>query len=656
MELVIYVMIILSAVLLSGIICRFLPHVGSPIIQMLLGVLIGLLSMGKDLPLHPEEFFLVFVAPLVYYCGMTIDKRTIWKTRRSILDLSIPLVIVTSVVVGVLLNKLLPSLGLAASLMLMTVLSPTDDVAVDTVERHYHVPETMMELLKCESIFNEVISVVLFQSLLGMIVDGSGIQPVETLLHFLEMSIVGGLIGAVMSLLKIWLVKWLRSQGIESLNIHTLLGILFPFLIFMIAEHYHVSGVVAVFIAGLFHTLEYGRDNPDTVHVTVTAHNIWRVVAYSLEGGAFVIVGMQLPDIVSDLVAGGMEISGGELLLVTIVIGMALFFVRFLWAYFTLSEAAYCEEGHSRMSRVHGCTIFTLAGDRGAVTLATVLSIPLVLADGTPFPHRELILAVTMGVIVYANVAAHFVLPFFVRKKNDSEPEMPEDEMYIGVLESIVDELHHSITPENRVEAEIVIHNYEERITQLRRKTETPVEEHTQRLLFYQTITEWQYEHTMELLREGKVEKKVADYYIGTLHRYLPRHGRLGHAIFVELAHKFRFVIHFSSHEDEGRKQQLAMMLESNDRYVLEKLYVTDFPKPQRGYRNAYYGMLKRKLSIPQNGEERSLNEAVFTSLSRYGLQLELNHVQQLYESGEISYTVAKRMKDKIALLEMQRD
>lgn len=90
--------------------------------------------------------------------------------------------------------------------------------------------------------------------------------------------------------------------------------------------------------------------------------------------------------------------------------------------------------------------------------------------------------------------------------------------------------------------------------------------------------------------------------------------------------------------------------------YAMDKLLVTDFPKPQRGYRNAYYVMLKRKLKIPQEGEERSLNEAVFTSLSRCGLQLELNHVQQLYESGEISYAVAKRMKDKIALLEMQRD
>lgn len=654
MELMIYMMVLLGAVLVAGVICRFLPFLGAPIVQMVVGVLLALLNMEHTIPIDSHLFFMVFVAPLVYYCGMTIDKRTVWKTRHSILHLSVPLVIVTAVVVGVLLNWMIPGLGMVLSLMLMMVLSPTDDVAVDTVERHYHVPETMMELLKCESIFNEVISVVLFQSILGMVLDGT-MAPVNTLLSFLKMSVGGLLIGSVLSLLKVMLVRWLRSEGIEGLNIHTLLGVIFPFAVYLIAEAIHVSGVVAVFISGLSHTLEYGRDNPDTVHVTITAHNIWQVLAYTLEGAAFVLVGMQLPGILMALASDSMSVSARTVLIVTLVISVLIYCVRCLWAFLTLPAETYREEG-AAMSRVRGCTIFTLAGDRGAVTLATVCSIPLVLSDGTPFPYRDLILAIAVGVIVYSNINAHFILPFFVHKKNEHAQALPEDEIYIGILEEIVDELHRSVTPDNRVEAEIVIHNYEERISALRRKSESALEEHMNRLLFYQRVTDWQYEHTMELLEQGKIERKVAEYYVGTLHRYLPRHGKLGYATLVELVHKFRFMMHFSGHEDTARKQQLAMMLESNDRYVLEQLLVTDFPKEQRGYRNEYYLMLKRKLAAPRTDGERRLDEEVFTSLSRYGLQLELNQIQLLYESGGISFAVAKRMKDRIALLEMQSE
>lgn len=655
MDQLFYALVILFMVILSGIICPFFPHIGSPIVQMVLGVAVSLLYADAEFILDTHLFSIIFVAPLVYYCGTTIDKRIIWKTRRSILLLSVPLVIVTSFIVGLLLNQLISAMSLAICFMVMTVLSPTDDVAVDTVERHYHIPETMMEVLKCESIFNEVISIVLFQSILAGIVSNS-FDLSAVFVSFLHMSVGGVCFGAVFSLGKIVLVKWLRNQGIEEINVHTLLGVLYPFLVFLVAEHFHVSGVVAVFIAGLFQTLEYGRDNPDTIHVTITAHNIWRVLAYSLEGAAFVIVGTQLPGICKELIEESLPVSTFTVVLTILVVGAALFIVRFLWAYITLPDEACGGDDECRMSRVRGCNIFTLSGDRGAVTLATVCSIPLLLQDGTPFPYRDLILAIAMGVIVYSNIATHFVLPFFVHKKNGSATNQLSNELYISVLEDVVEQINDNITPETRFEAEIVIHNYEERIAQLRHKTETDMEEHIQQLRFHKRVTQWQYEHTMELLKEGKIDKKVADYYIGTLHRYLPKHAKLSYAAITDMIHKFRFILHFTSHEDEERKRQLAMMLESNDRYVLNKLLVTDFPKPQRGYRNEYYLMLKRKLNEPNEISQHTINEDVFTALVQYGLQLEVNYVQSLYESGTITYAVAKQMKNNIALLEMHRE
>lgn len=651
----VYILVILFTVLLSGILCHFLPHIGAPIVQMGLGVLVALVYSDAEVIMDAHLFSILFVAPLVYYCGTTIEKRTVWEMRRAILQLSVPLVLVTSLLVGLLLNTLVPAMGLALCLMLMAVLSPTDDVAVDTVERHYHIPETMMELLKCESIFNEVISIVLFQSILAVVITGEFI-PVAVLTSFLIMSIGGLIVGVVFSLGKIILVKWLRSEGIEGLNIHTMLGVVYPFLVFLVAEHLHVSGVVAVFVAGLFHTLEYGRDNPDTVHVTITAHNIWQVLAYSLEGAAFVIVGTQLPHIASAMLHGTLPISTPMLIVVILTVGAALFFVRFAWAYLTLPDEACCEEEGRHIARRRGCNIFTLAGDRGAVTLATVLSIPLVLEDGTPFPYRDLILTITMGIIVYSNIATHFVLPFFVHKKNEHSAGQPGSELYIEVLADVVEQIHRNITPETRIEGEMVIHNYEERINALRRKADLDLEDHSQQLLFYKKITQWQYEHSMHLLREGKIDKKVADYYIGSLHRYLPKHGRLGYAVVTEIIHKFRFIVHFSSIGDETRKQQLALLLHSCDLYVMDKLLITDFPRAQRPYRNEYYLMLERKLSEYDSSVDRPVDEDVFSALTQYGLQLELNHVQQLFEAGQISYSVAKQMKDKIALLEMQRD
>jgi CPA1 family monovalent cation:H+ antiporter len=95
-----YVLILLVAVLLSNLINRFVPVVSVPIIQIALGAAISLIPFGFEFRFDPTLFFVLFIAPLVFYASMTIDKKTMWKMRGPIIGSAVALVFITVCAVG----------------------------------------------------------------------------------------------------------------------------------------------------------------------------------------------------------------------------------------------------------------------------------------------------------------------------------------------------------------------------------------------------------------------------------------------------------------------------------------------------------------------------------------------------------------------------
>lgn len=203
MEILFGIMIMLMAVLLSNIINKFIPQIATPIIQIILGILLSLFDKSIHLTIEPELLFAVFVAPLVYYSGRMIDRKAIWKIRKQIANMAILLVVISCLLVGLLLHLIVPAITIASGIVLIASLGPTDDVAIDTIERNYTIPGTLLELLKGESIFNDVSSIIIFQIGLQIIESGK-FSVSDSLFTFLKMSLGGVFIGAICSVIKIF--------------------------------------------------------------------------------------------------------------------------------------------------------------------------------------------------------------------------------------------------------------------------------------------------------------------------------------------------------------------------------------------------------------------------------------------------------------------
>jgi len=160
---------------------------------------------------------------------------------------------VTVVAVGYLMNLLIPSIPLAAAFALIAALGPTDDVAVASVGKRVNVPPKIMSILQGESIINDASGIVSFQFALAAMLTGS-FSLMQATGRFFVVALGGIAVGLILSWLKYLLVHWIRSLSMENVTLHLLLGLLTPFVIFLIAEALHVSGILAIFAAGIAHS------------------------------------------------------------------------------------------------------------------------------------------------------------------------------------------------------------------------------------------------------------------------------------------------------------------------------------------------------------------------------------------------------------------
>lgn len=133
-----YILILLICILLSTIISRFIPSLSVPIVQIAIGSLIAIIHSEFSIELDPHTFLVMFIAPLLFRDGKNADKRSLWKQRRNILLMALALVIATVILVGFIINKLIPSISLPSAFALAAALSPTDYVAVSVLSKKSH--------------------------------------------------------------------------------------------------------------------------------------------------------------------------------------------------------------------------------------------------------------------------------------------------------------------------------------------------------------------------------------------------------------------------------------------------------------------------------------------------------------------------------------
>jgi len=650
-----FVLIMLAAVLLSNLINRYIPALSAPLVQIALGVIISLIPFGAfgfEFELEPDLFFVLFIAPLVFHSSYTSDKKILWDMRKQILGAAVVLVFLTVIAVGFLTNFLIPAIPLAAAFALIGALGPTDDVAVDAVAKRVAVPRKIMGILSGESIINDASGIICFQFAIITMTTGS-FSLKQASLQFVLLGIGGLLAGIFLTLIKYLIVNRLRTLGIRNITLHILIEVLTPFIIYMSAEALSVSGILAVFAAGITHSFMRDKFNPETVKLNIAQDSEWEFLTFTLDGLVFVMLGTQLPGIlktISGLPINGLAIAGIVLLLT------ALFAIlRFLWWLITIRKKTY-QEADSPISAVKAAVIFSLAGARGTVTLASVMSIPLFLDNGTEFPERELIIFLASGVIVVSMLITNFFLPLFVRRITDERQTDKEQAAYFEIIQGVISHLKSETTDENRLATEIVIRNYAKRDTAERsgnlRYKETQIEKELRKQAFL-----WMKENTITLLENKKINKMTADHFLRAINMRTRGSGSKA-GFFRGLSMLFIHTINFRSKarllSESGDFERIIV---SNTQYVLEKLNKIKNVENTAAVEKliAEFELMSAVGKNHVTSDTRlSMEDSSVQAIIERGFSIERELIQEMFEANRISREAAKEMRTAILTLETQ--
>jgi CPA1 family monovalent cation:H+ antiporter len=371
------------------------------------GLLISLIPGTPRVGISPDLIFLIFLPPLLYEAAWYTSWPNFRKFRWPILLHGFGLVIVTSVIIAYLSEKLIPRFTLPIGLLLGGIISPPDAVAASSVLKFFKIPKKVKTVLEGESLVNDAASLTIFRFALAAVISGTVVME-EAATSFVVVTIMGIVIGSVIANIVYFIYKLLPTTP----SIDTAISLVSPYLMYLTAEHFHFSGVLAVVSGGLF--LSSCSHNIFSYGSRLQTNSVWSALVFMLNGVVFILIGLQLPDIVKGLGQYALR----DAIFYGVVISLVTIIIRIMWVY----PAAYVPWLLSKRIRKRetrptwqGVFIVGWSGMRGVVSLASALAVPTVLTNETIFPHRNLILFITFIVILFTLVLQGLSLPLVIR-------------------------------------------------------------------------------------------------------------------------------------------------------------------------------------------------------------------------------------------------
>lgn len=427
------VLAMLLAVIASGLLVRALPvSVPAPLVQVTLGALIAAFT-DEAVELDPDIFFLLFVPPLLFLDGWRIPKEGLLRDKGMILALALGLVVLTVLGMGWLIHWLIPAMPLAVAFALAAILSPTDPVAVSAITNRVAMPRRLQHVLEGESLLNDASGLVCFRFAVAAVLTGTFSLPDATL-TFLQLAIGGIAVGAGLTFGVMTGKNLLAMRLGEDSGSQVLISLLLPFGAYLAAEHLHCSGILAAVAAGI--TMSYmeltGRAEGST---RVQRSAVWDTLQFALNGGMFVLLGEQLPRIFEgavNVVQQTHHDNPAWLVVYTLAINAGLVALRFGWVWGSVKLAALAAQAKGSrpavLPRARAIAAMSFAGARGAITLAGVLTLPLLLPDGRVFPARDLAIFLAATTTVLSLLLASLFLPRLLRGlASGTEPAIDEE-------------------------------------------------------------------------------------------------------------------------------------------------------------------------------------------------------------------------------------
>lgn len=413
------VLIALLAVIVSSFLARA-TRLPLPLVQIALGSTLHYANL-LDLTLSPDVFFLLFLPPLLFLDGWRMPKDALRRDAGTILQLALGLVVFTVVGVGLFIHWLIPTMPLAVAFALAAVISPTDPIAVSAIAGPVRMPRRLLHILEGEALLNDASGLVCMRFAVAAVLTGS-FSLTGALLEFLWVALGGLTIGTLVSWGVAHAAAWTSLRHGEDGGAQILVTLLVPFGVYLLAEHLHCSGILAAVAAGV--TMSDTEVWQWRAGTRLRRTAFWDMVQLAANGSIFVLLGGEIPALVG--AAPRIVLSTGHLnpwwlafhvSVIVIVLGG----LRFIWVWVSLQMAFLDAWRRGATPPAAGwrlVLVTSLAGVRGAVTLAGVLTLPTMLEDGSPFPARELAILLAAGVIVLSLVLATIGLPRTLRGLN----------------------------------------------------------------------------------------------------------------------------------------------------------------------------------------------------------------------------------------------
>jgi Na+/H+ antiporter len=387
-EVVIFLLVVI--VVLSA----FVERIRFPqaIMLVLTGLFIGFNPQLPDFRLNPDTVFLIFLPPLLFTAARKLSWHDFKAERRVIVSLATGLVFFTTVSIAVIAHYFIPGFSWQLGFVLGAIISPPDAVAASSIIKGISINKRVATILEGESLVNDASALVAYRYAIASIVAGTFVFW-EASIQFVWVAIGGVAVGLVVG----WCLTFVHKYIRNSATIEVALTVLTPYAAYLLAEHFHLSGVLAVVAAGLFQSFKA----PETFsyRARIQAYSFWETIEFLLNGFVFILIGMQLPGIVRDIEKHSLFDAFGYGLLVTTV----AIIVRILWV-FAVSIPLTKKKNNLKKTDWREVFIISWTGMRGVVSLASAMAIPLTLVDGNAFPQRNLILFITFCVIFFTLV------------------------------------------------------------------------------------------------------------------------------------------------------------------------------------------------------------------------------------------------------------
>ncbi|MEO6022050.1 MAG: Na+/H+ antiporter [Burkholderiales bacterium] len=377
-----------------------------PIALTLGGIALGFAPGLPKLPLDPNLILVIFLPPILYPAALLTSWRDFSRAIRPISFLAIGLVITTTLLVGIALKFLVPDIPWAVAFTFGAIISPPDAVAATAILGRMKLSRRTVTILEGESLVNDATGLVLYKFAVAAALSGA-FSPIAATGQFIGVALGGIIIGAAIGYLFVVLHRQLHDALIEIM-----LSLTLPYTAYLLAETLHVSGVLAVVAAGLLRA----RHAPEvfSAETRLLGRSVWNLIVFVLNCVIFIMIGLQLPSILSALG----HYSWQDLLWWGCAISIVAMAIRMVWVF----PSAYIPRLLSKRIRNREdrppwqlVTLIGWCGMRGIVSLAAALALPVAGADSTAFPYRDLIIFLTFCTIVATLVLQGLTMPPLIR-------------------------------------------------------------------------------------------------------------------------------------------------------------------------------------------------------------------------------------------------